>query len=720
MDGQSPRNRNPEVSWSAASDNAALETSSSVQREDAESTASSVSAGGLTDLLAGETVAIAAPPRQLAANAERKPAKTHMRGRTNTDFSRRYARDAEQELKRRKSFDASPYIKDRRGSAFDMELLTRTSFAIEREHQVHIPDEEDLDGMGDLEIASGNNVSPVSLPKKVDSVAFADIEDEDEAAEELLRMSSKVSRQCSANSVSSTTQPWFRWNLFWAYTGPGWLMSVAYLDPGNIESDLQAGSYSGFQLLWVLALSTLLGFFLQVLSARLGVSTGKHLAENCRDHYNRFDTGVLYTMMQLAIIGSDIQEIVGSAIAFRVLFGFPLWLGCLVTGLDTLTFLGLHIVGVRKLEAFFVLLILAMCICFFATFFSDPANPSEILQGFVVPYVHEQAAVQAVSILGAVVMPHNIYLHSALVLSRDIDRTRPYKVAEANKYFGIEAGVALFVSLMINAAVVAVFAHGFYSPTCQDLSEPQTLYPSLVTVHPPFACVPKDSPGVQRSSVACITDGGVSGTCMPIGLQGAAHALRSFLGTAGATLWALGLLAAGQSSTMTGTYAGQFVMEGFLQLEIPNWVRVGLTRAISLIPATMVALLANADTLAADRLDEALNVLQSLQLPFALLPLLYFTSSEEYMGEFANSRTVRGLGWASTVLVLVINAYLVSQSVSLSSMSFLQGTLCFLLGVFYTSIVARLARDAWNVQTKPEKSAAQIDPDQVPLVAKAP
>jgi NRAMP (natural resistance-associated macrophage protein)-like metal ion transporter len=276
-------------------------------------------------------------------------------------------------------------------------------------------------------------------------------------------------------------------------------------------------------------------------------------------------------MTQIAIIGSDIQEIMGSAIAFRVLFGIPLWAGCLITGLDTLTFLAIQVTGVRKLEAVFGVLILTMCVCFFATFVTQLPDGELIAEGLFVPTVMERNLIQAVSIVGAIVMPHNIYLHSALVLSRDIDRSRPSKIREANKYFALEATLALFVSLLINCAIVSVFAHAFYSDTCANIATPLT-FASGDVIEPPFACVPTttDSSQLLYSTVACSTASHGIGTCRPIGLQGAASALEGVMGSSARVLWAVGLLAAGQSSTMTGTFAGQFVMEAFLHLQVGN------------------------------------------------------------------------------------------------------------------------------------------------------
>ena len=307
---------------------------------------------------------------------------------------------------------------------------------------------------------------------------------------------------------------------------------------------------------------------------------------------------------------------------------------------------------------------------------------------------------QAVSILGALVMPHNLYLHSALVMSRDIDRSRPYKIREANWYFALEAAMALFVSLLINMAVVSVFARGFYSESCESFQSTLTLEPSGDTVNPPYACVPyyaldeSDGHLVEHTQVPCTSSGGNAGTCMPIGLQGAGYALQSLLGDKARVLWAIGLLGAGQSSTMSGTYAGQFVMEGFLKLEIPNWVRVALTRSVALIPATLVALIANTDYLAADRLDEWLNVLQSVQLPFALLPLLHFTSRKEIMGEeFMNGFWLNVAGWLSAIVVFLINGFLVFRAfLSFSFAMDVTTSLLITASIAYSFILAKLLR----------------------------
>lgn len=445
----------------------------------------------------------------------------------------------------------------------------------------------------------------------------------------------------------------FSWRTLWAYAGPGWLMSIAYVDPGNLESDLQAGAYGGYQLIWVLFAATIMGFFLQVLAARLGVVTGKNLAEMCTAEYPRWASLVLWVMTEVAIVGSDIQEVLGSAIAFQLLFNFPLWVGCLITGVDAFTFLLLHRYGIRKLEAFFVALIAVMLVCFCVNFFRGGVATADVASGFL-PRVQSYAVVQAVGIVGAVIMPHNIFLHSALVQTRQVDPTNARKVREANKYFAIESGGALFVSFLINLAVLGVFAKGFFSTDCTRSFDEHGINTACV----PGGIADGDSYGM------CQLSNGVAGECQGIGLSQAGVALSGMLGQYSETIWAIGLLAAGQSSTMTGTYAGQFVMEGFLNLHLSPWKRVAVTRCMSLVPALAVALLSEANPQDSDRMDEFLNILQSIQLPFALLPVLIFTSSKRVMGaQFVNSSSTVITGWVFGVIVCVINLYLIFVNV---------------------------------------------------------
>uniref|UniRef100_G1STQ9 Solute carrier family 11 member 2 n=1 Tax=Oryctolagus cuniculus TaxID=9986 RepID=G1STQ9_RABIT len=430
----------------------------------------------------------------------------------------------------------------------------------------------------------------------------------------------------------------FSFRKLWAFTGPGFLMSIAYLDPGNIESDLQSGAVAG-KLLWVLLLATIVGLLLQRLAARLGVVTGLHLAEVCHRHYPKVPRIILWLMVELAIIGSDMQEVIGSAIAINLLSigRVPLWGGVLITIADTFVFLFLDKYGLRKLEAFFGFLITLMALTFGYEYVTVRPSQSQVLRGMFVPSCsgcRTPQIEQAVGIVGAVIMPHNMYLHSALVKSRQVNRANKQEVREANKYFFVESCIALFVSFIINVFVVSVFAEAFFEKTnqqvvdvCRNSSSPYTgLFPE------------------DNSTLAVdIYKGGV--------------VLGCYFGPATLYIWAVGILAAGQSSTMTGTYSGQFVMEGFLNLKWSRFARVILTRSIAIIPTLLVSVFQDVEHLTG--MNDFLNVLQSLQLPFALIPILTFTSLRPVMNDFAN-----GIGWriAGGILVLIvcsINMYFV-------------------------------------------------------------
>ncbi|XP_050604687.1 natural resistance-associated macrophage protein 2 isoform X4 [Macaca thibetana thibetana] len=408
----------------------------------------------------------------------------------------------------------------------------------------------------------------------------------------------------------------FSFRKLWAFTGPGFLMSIAYLDPGNIESDLQSGAVAGFKLLWILLLATLVGLLLQRLAARLGVVTGLHLAEVCHRQYPKVPRIILWLMVELAIIGSDMQEVIGSAIAINLLSvgRIPLWGGVLITIADTFVFLFLDKYGLRKLEAFFGFLITIMALTFGYEYVTVKPSQSQVLKGMFVPSCsgcRTPQIEQAVGIVGAVIMPHNMYLHSALVKSRQVNRNNKQEVREANKYFFIESCIALFVSFIINVFVVSVFAEAFFGKTNEQVVEVCTN-----TSSPHAGLFPKDN-----STLAVdIYKGGV--------------VLGCYFGPAALYIWAVGILAAGQSSTMTGTYSGQFVMEGFLNLKWSRFARVILTRSIAIIPTLLVAVFQDVEHLTG--MNDFLNVLQSLQLPFALIPILTFTSLRPVMSDFAN------------------------------------------------------------------------------------
>ncbi|XP_036388571.1 natural resistance-associated macrophage protein 2-like [Megalops cyprinoides] len=436
-----------------------------------------------------------------------------------------------------------------------------------------------------------------------------------------------------------TSQACFSFRKLWAFTGPGFLMSIAYLDPGNIESDLQSGAKAEFKLLWVLLGATIIGLLLQRLAARLGVVTGMHLAEVCNRQYPTVPRIILWLMVELAIIGSDMQEVIGCAIAFNLLSvgSIPLWGGVLITIVDTFAFLFLDKYGLRKLEAFFGFLITVMAITFGYEYVRVKPDQGKLLQGMFVPYCQDCGPVQleqAVGIVGAVIMPHNIYLHSALVKSREIDRTNKKEVKEANKYFFIESSIALFVSFLINVFVVAIFAEAFYGKTNFDVNEVCN-----ATGSPHTDLFPLNNDTLQVD----IYKGGV--------------VLGCFFGPAALYIWAVGILAAGQSSTMTGTYSGQFVMEGFLNLRWSRFARVLLTRSIAITPTLLVAIFQ--DTQHLTGMNDFLNVLQSMQLPFALIPILTFTSLSSIMNDFANGLAWKIGGGLLILVVCAINMYFV-------------------------------------------------------------
>ncbi|XP_078321289.1 natural resistance-associated macrophage protein 2-like isoform X1 [Crassostrea virginica] len=432
--------------------------------------------------------------------------------------------------------------------------------------------------------------------------------------------------------------PIFSFKKLWAFTGPGFLMSIAYLDPGNIESDLRSGSVAQFKLLWVLMSATFLGLLMQRLSARLGVVTGMHLAEVCYRSYPRVPRLVLWIMVEIAIIGSDMQEVIGTAIAFYLLSDgkIPLYAGVLITIADTFTFLFLDKYGLRKLEGFFAFLILIMVVTFGYEYVMVAPDQPALLRGMFVPFCEDcgpDQVLQAVAIIGAIIMPHNIYLHSALVKSRDVDRTKRDHIQEANKYFFVEAAIALFISFLINVFVTAVFAEGFYGRNITQVYD---------------SCIERDVP---HASVFNTTN-------LEVDIFRGGVFLGCQFGLAAMYIWAVGILAAGQSSTMTGTYTGQFVMEGFLNLKWKRWIRVLFTRSIAIFPTILVASFSGIQDLT--QMNDMLNVLMSMQLPFALIPILTFTSSESIMGDFKNGRFMSIFTALLAVLVIGINLFFIS------------------------------------------------------------
>ncbi|XP_049783254.1 protein Malvolio isoform X1 [Schistocerca cancellata] len=469
---------------------------------------------------------------------------------------------------------------------------------------------------------------------------------------------------------------WFSFRKLWACTGPGFLMSIAYLDPGNIESDLQSGSVAQYKLLWVLMSATVLGLVMQRLSARLGVVTGLHLAEMCYRQYRKLPRIFLWIMVEVAIIGSDMQEVIGTAIAIYLLSNrvVPLYVGVLITVVDTFTFLLLDKYGLRKLEMLFGFLISVMAVTFGYEYVVVAPDQGEVVKGLFFPWCSNcdsTALLQAVGIVGAVIMPHNLYLHSALVKSREVDRRKPEKVREANKYFFIEACIALFVSFIINIFVVSVFAKGLYMKTNEAVYDQCV---SSNNIH--YDVFPNNTQLVD----ADIYKAGVFLGC--------------YFGIATMYIWAVGILAAGQSSTMTGTYAGQFAMEGFLNLQWSRWKRILFTRTIAIVPTFFVAFYSEINELSG--MNDLLNAIMSLQLPFATIPTIAFTSSQKIMGEFQNGIVMNTISIALSVVVITINIYFVVHTTTESVTGWYWYMLICIYAVFYLVMCVYLIMHMMN------------------------
>ncbi|KAF6214013.1 hypothetical protein GE061_011742 [Apolygus lucorum] len=441
----------------------------------------------------------------------------------------------------------------------------------------------------------------------------------------------------------------FSFRKLWAFTGPGFLMSIAYLDPGNIESDLQSGAVASYRLLWILMWATVLGLVMQRLSARLCVVTGLHLAEMCYRQYKTLPRIFVWLMMEVAIIGSDMQEVIGTAIAIYLLSNkaIPLYGGVLLTIADTFTFLLLDKYGLRKLELLFGFLISVMAVTFGYEFFIVKPSIVEMGKGMLIPMCENcdrDMLLQAIGIIGAVIMPHNLYLHSGLVKSREVDRAKRQKVSEANYYFFIESAIALFVSFIINLFVVAVFAHGLFNKTSNEVRE---------------VCI------ANNNSHYDVFTNGTELVYNDIDIYSSGVFLGCQFGIAAMYIWAIGILAAGQSSTMTGCYAGQYAMEGFLNLNWVRWKRVLFTRLVAIAPTFYLAWFSELKQLSG--LNDRLNAIMTLQLPFATLPVIAFTSNPRIMGDFSNGIANKVVSSMLTVVVIAINVTMVVTQLSVGN-----------------------------------------------------
>jgi manganese transport protein len=415
------------------------------------------------------------------------------------------------------------------------------------------------------------------------------------------------------------------WEQWRAFVGPAILVSVGYMDPGNWGTDLQGGARYKYGLLWVVGLASLMAIFMQVLSARLGVVTGKDLAQCCRDWYPKWSRWPNWLLSEVAIGACDLAEVLGSAVALNLLFHIPLLWAVIITGLDVLLLLALQSFGMRAIEAVVVLLIATIFVCYFIEIFILPeTQPSFLEMGralFTPSFRQSGMLYVAIGIIGATVMPHNLYLHSALVQSRKLQKDEP-SIRRALRFNTIDSVVALTVAFFVNAAILVLAATVFFGK-------------ESVTV--PGGQVVRFGAGSDWIRVAFLT-------------------LAPLLGTAAAsTLFAVALLASGQSSTITGTLAGQVVMEGFMRWRIKPWVRRLITRSLAILPAVFIIGL-RGDSSVTDLLTLS-QVVLALQLPFAMFPLLHFTSSRKRMGTWKNGWLLLGAGWTSAILITCMDIY---------------------------------------------------------------
>ena len=415
------------------------------------------------------------------------------------------------------------------------------------------------------------------------------------------------------------------WENWRAFVGPAILVSVGYMDPGNWGTDLQAGAHYKYGLLWVVAVASLMAIFMQIMCARLGVVTGKDLAQCCRDWYPGWTRWPNWLLCEVAICACDLAEVLGSAVALNLLFHIPLLWAVIITGLDVLILLALQSFGVRTIEAIVLLLVATIGVCYFIEIFVLPQTKPNFLEmgrAIVTPSFHQFGMLYvAIGIIGATVMPHNLYLHTALVQSRKLQKDEP-SVRRAIRFNTIDAIVALSIAFFVNAAILVLAATVFYGRESVTVASGQVI------------TFGQDSDWIR---VAYLT-------------------LAPLLGTAAAsTLFAVALLASGQSSTITGTLAGQVVMEGFMHWRIKPWVRRLITRMLAILPAVFIIGVRGEGSVT-DLLTLS-QVVLALQLPFAMFPLLHFTSSRKRMGTWKNGWFLLIAGWTSAILITAMDLY---------------------------------------------------------------
>ena len=415
------------------------------------------------------------------------------------------------------------------------------------------------------------------------------------------------------------------WRKWMAFSGPAILISVGYMDPGNWGTDLAGGAQFKYGLLWVVALASLMAVVLQVISARLGVATGRDLAQCTRDHYPRWMRWPNWLTMELAIAATDLAEALGSAVALNLLFHIPIIWAVIITAFDVLLLLALQGLGMRMIEAVVSVFVLTIGVCYGIEIFVFPQTQpdvGEMARALVHPDLHQAGMlVVAIGMIGATVMPHNLYLHSALVQSRNFGRDEE-SLRTAIRFNTVDSTIALTVAFFVNAAILVLAALVFYGKQSVVVAGGQTV---------------AFSPDSDWIRIAYLT-------------------LAPLLGkVAASTLFAIALLASGQSSTITGTLAGQVVMEGFMTWRIRPWLRRMISRLLAIVPAILVISLRGNGSIT--DLVNLSQVILCLILPFAMFPLLHFTSSRKIMGRWRNGGWLLGLGWGSVIAITVMDLY---------------------------------------------------------------
>jgi len=414
------------------------------------------------------------------------------------------------------------------------------------------------------------------------------------------------------------SESWSNWRKLLAFVGPGLMVAVGYMDPGNWATDLAGGARFGYLLLSVILVSNVMAIVLQHLSLKLGVVTGRDLAQACRDHYSRPVSFALWVLCEIAIAACDLAEVIGSAIALSLLFGIPLVIGVLITSVDVVAILFLQSRGFRYIEALVAGLIAIIGACFLYELTLTHMPVGSVVAGLVPAaqiVTNPGALYLAIGILGATVMPHNLYLHSSIVQTRAYNRTDSGK-AMAIRFASLDSFVALMFAFFINAAILILSAAAFHGTAYEAVADIQDAYKLLAQVL-----------GVTFASAA----------------------------------FAIALLASGQNSTLTGTLAGQIVMEGFLNIHMPQWLRRLITRGLAIIPAVIVAALYGER--GTGQLLVLSQVILSLQLSFAVVPLVQFTSDKVKMGRFVNPGWLKVLAWVLTAAIIVLNGYLLVLTV---------------------------------------------------------